>query len=65
MAQHMLYFTHGQLDDGRWIGIISNGSPQRSDDHVVVQDVHTETTQRAIMKWGKDVLKTKPWIPRS
>lgn len=65
MAEHKIYFTHGQLDDGRWSGVVSRGSPQRGDEKVEVLTVEALPTEYEIKEWGERALKEHPWEPRA
>ena len=65
MAEHKVYFTHGQLEDGRYLGVISRGSPQRGDKNVEVLDVEALGTEREIIEWGLRTMEESPWEPRS
>ena len=65
MAEHEIYFTYGQLDDGRYCGVVSRGSPQRGDGKVEVLTVEALPTEHEIVEWGHRALKEHPWEPRS
>lgn len=65
MTENEIYFTYGRLDDGRYCGVVSRGSPQRGDGNVEVLTVEALASEYEIKEWGERVLKEHPWLPRS
>lgn len=65
MAENEIYFTYSQLDDGRYCGVVSRGSPQKGDEKVEVLILEALPTEHEIVEWGQRALKEHLWELRS
>jgi hypothetical protein len=49
---------------GKYLAVISLGSPQRGDRNITVCDVEIVPTPKAAKKWFSAKMNERPWEPR-